>query len=131
MENYLLIWMVIRVNRVCSLNHREDNAKNNGPRGPRTPPGTQVVGMGELRTICNPSLRAVRIDIVKHRNHAAIWIKHYALSERVEELDNGVIASNGVQDDTMRLQEDNVFNTIYDYVHEVDIGSHLIPCPYV
>ena len=131
MENYLLIWMVIWVNRVYSLNHREDNVKNKGPRAPRTPLGAQMVGAGELRSTFNPSLPAVHIDLVKRRTHAAMWIKHYVLGEQVEELDNGFITFKGIVDDTLRLQEDNVFNTIYDYLHEVDIGSHFIPCPYV
>ncbi|GFZ17896.1 major facilitator superfamily protein [Actinidia rufa] len=47
------------------------------------------------------------------------------------EFNNGFLTSNGILDDTIGFQEDEVSDAIYDCSHEEDIGSHLLPFPYM
>ncbi|GFZ17942.1 major facilitator superfamily protein [Actinidia rufa] len=46
-------------------------------------------------------------------------------------FNNGFLTSNGILDDTIGFQEDEVSDAIYDCSHEEDIGSHLLPFPYM
>lgn len=94
--------LVVPINGVEGLRHRERQQENSGDKRENCP-GVPKVRMNQVRSPLVPTLPAILVHLPVHLVQATIRIKRHILGQMVEELRHRLVAPHGVLNDAFAV----------------------------